>query len=92
MTSRFSKFLSISIVLLIFCSCSDSNYESATMIIHGGTIYTVDSNQATVEAVAVKDNIILFAGSLEEAESFKNDQKSAKSSKQFQKSFKKVSK
>ena len=74
MTSRFSKFLSISIVLLIFCSCSDSNYESATMIIHGGTIYTVDSNQATVEAVAVKDNIILFAGSLEEAESFKNDQ------------------
>ncbi|NIX64341.1 amidohydrolase family protein [Gaetbulibacter sp. S0825] len=44
------------------------------MIIHGGTIYTVDSNQATVEAVAVKDNKILFAGSLEEAESFKNEQ------------------
>jgi len=44
------------------------------MIIHGGTIYTVDSNQATVEAVAVKDNKILFAGSMEDAESFKNEQ------------------
>ena len=44
------------------------------MIIHGGTIYTVDSRQVTVEAVAIKNNTILFAGSLEEAESFKNEQ------------------
>ncbi|MBO6606003.1 MAG: amidohydrolase [Psychroserpens sp.] len=44
------------------------------MIIHGGTIYTVDSTQTTVEAVAVKNNTILFAGSMAEAESFKNDQ------------------
>ena len=42
------------------------------MIIHGGTIYTVDSRQVTVEAVAIKNNTILFAGSLEKAESFKN--------------------
>ena len=59
---------------LFFSSCSDTNKETATMIIHGGTIYTVDSNQATVEAVAVKDNKILFAGSMEEAENFKNEQ------------------
>ncbi len=44
------------------------------MIIHGGTIYTVDSRQVTVEAVAIKNNTILFAGSLEKAESFKNEQ------------------
>lgn len=44
------------------------------MIIHGGTIYTVDSSQVTVEAVAIKNNTILFAGSLEEAESFKTEQ------------------
>ena len=74
MTSRFSKFFSLAITLIFFSSCSNEPKESATMIIHGGTIYTVDSNQATVEAVAVKDNKILFAGSLEDAESFKNEQ------------------
>ena len=74
MTSRFSKFFSLAITLIFFSSCSNEPKESATMIIHGGTIYTVDSNQATVEAVAVKDNKILFAGSLEDAESFKNKQ------------------
>ncbi|MCK0108705.1 amidohydrolase [Flavobacteriaceae bacterium S0825] len=74
MISRFSQFFSIAFALIFFSSCSDTNKDSATMIIHGGTIYTVDSNQATVEAVAVKDNKILFAGSLEEAESFKNEQ------------------
>ena len=74
MISRFSQLFSIAIAFIFFNSCSDINKESATMIIHGGTIYTVDSNQATVEAVAVKDNKILFAGSMEEAESFKNEQ------------------
>lgn len=74
MTSRFSQFFSIAIALLFVSSCSDINKESATMIIHGGIIYTVDSSQATVEAVAIKNNKILFAGSLEEAESFKNEQ------------------
>jgi hypothetical protein len=44
------------------------------MLIHGGTIYTVDSTSVTVEAVATKDNKILFAGSLEEAETYKNKQ------------------
>ena len=44
------------------------------MIIHGGTIYTVDPDRPNVEAVAVKDNVILFVGSLEEAETYKNDQ------------------
>ena len=53
MTSRFSQFFSIAIALLFVSSCSDINKESATMIIHGGIIYTVDSSQATVEAVAI---------------------------------------
>ena len=43
------------------------------MLIYGGTIYTVDSNAPTVEAVATKDNKIIFAGSLEEAELYKNE-------------------
>ena len=44
------------------------------MLIFGGTIYTVDSTQTSVEAVATKNNMILFAGNLSEAEQFKNDQ------------------
>jgi predicted amidohydrolase YtcJ len=43
------------------------------MIIYGGTIYTVDSENTTVEAVATKDNIILFSGSLKGVETYKNE-------------------
>ena len=44
------------------------------MIIHGGTIYTVDSTKTTVEAVVTKNEIILFAGSFEEAKNYQNEQ------------------
>lgn len=74
MTSRFSILSLLLITFLFVSSCSNNNEESATMIIHGGNIYTVDDSQPTVEAVAVKDNKILFAGSFNEAESFKSDQ------------------
>ena len=62
------------LALLFFYSCSGPDKESATLLIYGGTIYTVDSTQATVEAVATKGDTILFAGSLEEAEHYKTDQ------------------
>lgn len=74
MTQRFSILCTFVMTVLFFSSCSDSNKEFATMIIHGGTIYTVDSTQTTVAAVATKNNKILFAGSLVEAEAFKNEQ------------------
>ena len=74
MISRFSLLFTMAIAILFFSSCSDSNKEFATMIIHGGTIYTADSTQTTVEAVATKNNMILFAGSLVEAETYKNEQ------------------
>ncbi|WP_034059638.1 amidohydrolase [Lacinutrix jangbogonensis] len=74
MISRSSLLLAMVITILFFSSCSDSNKEFATMIIHGGTIYTVDSKQTTVEAVATKNNRILFAGTLVEAETYKNEQ------------------
>lgn len=60
--------------MLLFTSCQDTEKESATMLIYGGNIYTVDTTQPTVEAVAVKGNIILFAGSLAEAEQYKSAQ------------------
>lgn len=64
-------FYQLLVVFLFMFSCSTTPKEEATLLIYGGPIYTVDSVQSTVEAVAVKDNIILFAGSLDEAEKFK---------------------
>ena len=64
----------IAITLILTSACSGPQKESATLLIYGGTIYTVDSTRATVEAVATKDNTILFAGSLEEAEQYKTEQ------------------
>ena len=68
-----SIFWNFVISFLLLTACSTPNKESATLLIYGGSIYTVDSTQATVEAVATKDNKILFAGSLSEAEAYKDD-------------------
>lgn len=59
---------------LVLTSCSEVEKEKATLLIYGGPIYTVNSTQATVEAVAAKGNMILFAGSLAEAEQYKDEQ------------------
>ncbi|WP_445384071.1 amidohydrolase [Robiginitalea sp. IMCC44478] len=59
---------------LILTACSKTEKESATLLIYGGPIYTVDTTQAMVEAVATKDNTILFAGSLEEAKQYQTEQ------------------
>lgn len=69
-----STFWSLAMSFLLFTACSNPKKESATLLIYGGPIYTVDSTQATVEAVATKDSIILFAGSLVEAEKYKTEQ------------------
>ncbi len=58
---------------LLFFACDSAPKEYATLLIYGGPIYTVDSTQAMVEAVATKDNKILFAGSLVEAEAYKTE-------------------
>ncbi|WP_411767847.1 amidohydrolase [Winogradskyella sp. A3E31] len=60
-------------IILCLCSCSNEPKEEASMLIYGGTIYTVDDNQPNVEAVAVKDNTILFTGTLKEAENYKGE-------------------
>ncbi len=69
-----SLFFSLIIGFLFSTACSSPEKETATLLIHGGPIYTVDAAQAMVEAVATKDNKILFAGSLAEAEVYKSDQ------------------
>ena len=66
-------FSSLLYITLLAISCTDSKKETATLLIYGGPIYTVDSIQTTVEAVATKGNIILYAGSLSEAETYKGE-------------------
>lgn len=68
---RYSYF---AIILLFVLACSNPKKEFATMLIYGGTIYTVDANSTTVEAVAIKNNTIVFAGTFSEAVEFKNNQ------------------
>jgi hypothetical protein len=72
MKLRFFPAISINFLLVILISCSHPKEEFATMLIYGGTIYTVDSTKTNVEAVAIRDNKIIFTGSLSEAEQFKN--------------------
>lgn len=74
MSIKKSILWTIALGILVFSSCAKNEKEAATLLIHGGTIYTVDSVQTTVEAVATKDNKILFAGSLSEAEAYKTEQ------------------
>lgn len=70
----FRLFFTTAFLGLMTIACSDPKKELATLLIHGGPIYTVDSTQTMVEAVATKDNKILFAGSLAEAEAYQNEQ------------------
>jgi len=73
MRFRNSIYSGFALAFFVLTACSGPKKESATLLIYGGPIYTVDSTQAMVEAVATKDNVILFAGSLDEAEQYKND-------------------
>lgn len=74
MKSQFSCLFSLLVALLVVTGCTKPEKDYATKLIYGGTIYTVDTTQTTVEAVAIKGNTILFAGSLAESERFKNEE------------------
>lgn len=74
MKLRFSLFLITSITIFFISACTNSKKEFASMLIYGGSIYTVDSTKTKVEAVAVKNNTIIFAGLLADAEKYKSDQ------------------
>jgi len=54
----------IIVPLVIFLAgCSKKSPENfAELIIQGGTIYTVEEKRPIVEAVAVRDGLILYAG------------------------------
>jgi predicted amidohydrolase YtcJ len=58
--------------LITIISCTQKK-PSADLILQGGKIYTLDDAQPIVEAVAVKDGKIVFAGSAQAVEEFKSE-------------------
>jgi predicted amidohydrolase YtcJ len=74
MQLRNTWYLGLALTFLFLTACQNPKKQSATLLIYNGNIYTIDSTQAMVEAVAVQDNVIIFTGNLAEAEQYKNDQ------------------
>jgi predicted amidohydrolase YtcJ len=66
------KIVVVLVALAIF-SCGEKQ-TPADIIISGGTIYTVDDTNPTVEAVAVSSGKIVFAGAAAEVQKYKGDQ------------------
>ncbi len=63
----------LSYMLVVSCTPAETP-DKADMIISGGPIYTMDSQNTVVEAVAIKDNRIIYAGAMTEAEGLKDDE------------------
>ncbi|GHM99050.1 amidohydrolase [Cytophagales bacterium WSM2-2] len=66
------KYLFSFLIIITLISCSEKK-TTADLIIRGGKIYTANDASPSVEAVAVKGDKIIFAGSEKEVEQFKND-------------------
>jgi predicted amidohydrolase YtcJ len=59
-------------LLCLLLSCTKKNVP-ADLIIQGGKIYTVNANQPMVEAVAIKGNKIVYAGTSQEIAQWKGE-------------------
>ena len=68
---RLSAVLVILISYMTMVGCStDNESETADLVFTGGKIYTMDEAQPVGEAVAVRDNRIVYAGSSEGVENY----------------------
>ena len=72
MNSQLKRFTLV-FLSIIFTQVACKQTEKADMLIHGGKIYTADSKQPSVEAIAVSNGKILFAGAWDEAENYQGD-------------------
>jgi len=66
------QFIILTGLALAVLSCN-SGTESADLVIHGGTIYTVNEAQPTVEAVVVIGDKIAFTGTEKEARTWMDE-------------------
>ncbi|MCS5594836.1 MAG: amidohydrolase family protein [Porticoccaceae bacterium] len=58
------------ISMLMASSCAEQKSISADTLFINGVIYTADSEQSVVSALAIKDDILVYAGDLDDAEQF----------------------
>lgn len=65
------SFLLLSVACIFSCQSTDKEY--ADTILRNGNIYTVDSDQPTASALAVKDGLIQAVGSEEEVLKYKGE-------------------
>ncbi|NBP69960.1 MAG: amidohydrolase, partial [Cytophagia bacterium] len=61
---------SIYLFLITLLTIACSQQETADLVVKGGTIYTADANNSTVEAVAVKGNKIIAVGTTADLEKY----------------------
>ena len=61
-------------LLVGFLGCSENEPQVADLIYFNGDIYTVDENNPTAQAIAVKDDRILAVGTEEAVKSFQGEQ------------------
>lgn len=54
----------------LFAQASRNNCEAADLVLHNTTVYTANEQQWTAQAVASKDQRIIFVGSNEEAQQY----------------------
>ncbi|MCE7993249.1 MAG: amidohydrolase family protein [Roseivirga sp.] len=66
-------FILLCLITLIFSACN-SNKETADIVFKNGIIYTVDDQESQVEAVAVKDGMILALGSSKEISAYEGSE------------------
>jgi len=66
------KYFNCFLLFVGLLSCS-KQAPQADLIVRGGKIYTVEEGNTTVEAVAVKGDKIIFAGTEKEGEKYKNE-------------------
>lgn len=73
-TNLYKKIARFILIFVLFTGCNpEKEKEPADLIITGGTIYTMHDQQPMVEAVAVRGDKILFAGSRDEVEKYKTE-------------------
>lgn len=58
------RHFSFLLALLVFCGCT--NPDAPGLILHNGTIWTVDEAQSTAQAIAIKDSVFVAVGSNED--------------------------
>ncbi|WP_339924373.1 amidohydrolase family protein [uncultured Cyclobacterium sp.] len=60
---RYCRLYPFVAILLITLACTTkTTVEKATLVIKGGKIYTLDPNHPHVDAIAIRDSLIVFAG------------------------------